>query len=286
MARPPEGTIVPAPLASKQSNYPDCQGSDVIGMFNEWFKYREMFFGLVAREIRTRYRGSVLGILWTLINPLLQMIVYTVVFSIFMKNGIPNFSFFVFCALLPWSWFSSSLATGAESIVSNASLVKKVYFPTELLPLVNVTSNMINFIFALPIVFLFMLLDHCPFSWALLALPLVIAIQFVFTAALATILALLNTFYRDVGYILGIVLMVWFYFTPIVYSIEMIPPQYLAVLTFNPMVHLIQAYHGIFLQGAWPTWHGLLCASVVSLLVALCAYPLFSWQKYNFAEVV
>jgi ABC-2 type transport system permease protein len=245
-----------------------------------------MFLALVAREVRLRYRGSVLGVLWTVLSPLLQMLVYTVVFSAIMRIDVPNYNLFVFCSLLPWTWFATSLTVASEAIIRNAGLIKKIYFPTELLPLVNVTSNMINFVLALPVLIGFLLYYHVPLSFALLALPVVIAIQFLFVSTMALLVSMLNTFYRDVAYLMGILTMVWFYLTPVLYPIHMIPEKYVGFFLANPMLHIVQAYRAIFLAGQMPSWRGLGLALACSLLLFAVIFPIFNRQKYEFAEVV
>lgn len=254
--------------------------------WQEWFRYREMFFGLVNREVRARYRGSVLGFLWTLLNPLLQMIVYTLIFSVFMRAGIPNYGVFLFCALLPWTWFAGSLNNATSSINSNSGLIKKIYFPSELLPLIAVTSNFINFLFSLPVLAIFLFIAHAPLTPALLALPVIIIIQFLFTSAVALLLSMLNTFYRDVEQLLSVLLMVWFYLTPIIYPASYVPPKYAAFLALNPMFALVDSYRKILLNGQFPSAKSLLFAFGASVLLMAVVYPVFNRQKFKFAEVV
>lgn len=252
----------------------------------EWYKYREMFVALVARDVRLRYRGSALGVVWTLLSPLLQMLVYTLVFSTIMRIDVAHYNVFVFCSLLPWMWFANSLTMGSETIFQNGSLIKKIYFPTELLPLVSVTSHMVNFVFALPVLAVFMALSGIAFTPALLALPLVMAVQFFFVFSLVLLFSMLNTFYRDVSYLMSVAIMVWFYLTPVLYPLHMIPHKYYAWFLLNPMLHLTHAYRTIFMMGEWPAWRGLGVVFAISLGIFSLAYPLFNRKKFEFAEVV
>jgi ABC-2 type transport system permease protein len=252
----------------------------------EWYRYREMFFALVDRDVRLRYRGSVLGVFWTILNPALQMLVYTLVFSTIMRVDVPNYSVFVFCSLLPWTWFATSLTVGSESIIHSGALIKKIYFPSELLPLVTVTSNLINFVLALPVLVGFLLISNVPLTPAIIALPVVLAVQFLFVASLTLLFSMLNTFFRDVSYLMGILVMVWFYLTPVLYPIHLIPAKYVGWFMLNPMLHVVQAYRTIFMAGQLPSWRGLGYALVVGLVLFGLVYPLFNRQKYEFAEVL
>jgi ABC-2 type transport system permease protein len=252
----------------------------------EWAQYREMFIGLVHREVRVRYRGSVLGVAWTLMNPLLQMLIYTLVFSTIMRTGIPEYGVFVFCGLLPWTWFSSSLAQGAASIVSNAGLIRKIYFPSEMLPVVAVAANLINFLLAFPILLgVLAWHGHYP-TVAWLALPLVLAAQFLFTSVLVLLLAMLNTFFRDVSHLISVVMMLWFYLTPVLYPSSLIPPSIAQWMALNPMYPIAEAYRQIFMASAWPSLGGIGYTMLVGLLLFAVVFPVFARQKCRFAEYV
>jgi ABC-2 type transport system permease protein len=252
----------------------------------EWYQYRELFWAVVSVEVRMRYRGSVLGVFWAILNPALQMLVYTLVFSVIMRVDVPNYSVFVLCSLLPWTWFASALTLGSETIIQSATLIKKVFFPTELLPLVSVTSTLINFVLALPVLAGFLLASHVALTPAWLALPLVMAVQFLFAASLALLFSMLNTFFRDVSYLMGILMMVWFYLTPVLYPVHMIPAKYAGWFMLNPMLHLVEGYRDILMAGRLPSWGGLGYVLAVGLVLFGLIYPLFNRHKYEFAEVL
>lgn len=252
----------------------------------ELYRYREMFWGLVSREVRARYKGSVLGFLWSLLNPLLMMAVYSLVFAVFMRIQIPHYAVFLFCGLLPWSWFTTTLTNGAAAIVANSNLIKKVYFPLEILPLVNVTTNLVNFLFSLPVLALFMLISGVPFTVHLLALPVLLLIQFALTLGLALLLATLNAFFRDVEQLLGPLLLAWFYVTPVIYPADMIPQGYKFLFWANPMAPLIVSYQDVLYRGQAPDFRHLIYAGLSSVVLFLVGYALFYRQKFNFAEVV
>src|SRR6478672_8343457 len=180
------------------------------------FRYRGLIQSLVARELKARYRGSVLGFFWSFINPLLLLLVYTFVFTIVMPSAqdkrIQPYPLFMFCGILPWTWFSSSLMESAGVLISGGNLIKKVLFPAEILPIVTVTANMVHFFLALPILVVFLIYYKAPLTAGeLLCFPLVVAVQFIFTLACALILSALTVHFRDIKDILSNVLTMWLF---------------------------------------------------------------------------
>lgn len=253
---------------------------------NEIYRYREMFWGLVDREVRARYKGSFLGFLWSLLNPLMMMMIYSLVFSVYMRINIPNYSLFLFCGLLPWGWFATSLTNATAAIVANSNLIKKVYFPLEILPLINVSTNLVNFLLSLPVLFLFMWLFHVPFTLNLLYLPVLIAIQFLLTLGFGLILCTLNAFYRDVEQILGPAMLAWFYVTPVIYQASSIPAKLKFLFYMNPLAPLITGYQSILFKGLPPDSNLLLVSAVEGLFLFLIGYAIFYSKKFDFAEAV
>lgn len=253
---------------------------------HELYRYREMFIGLVSREVRARYKGSALGFLWSLINPLMMMGIYSLVFSIYMRVDVPNYALFLFCGLLPWTWFSTSINNTAGAIAGNSNLIKKVYFPLEILPTVGVTTNLVNFLLSLPVLFGFMLFFNVPFTPYLLFLPVLVLIQFVITLGMALILSTLNAFFRDVEQLLGPLMLVWFYSTPIIYPASMIPESFKFMFYFNPMAPLMASYQSIFYGGAAPSILHLVYCWVVGMVLCVVGYAAFYRNKFEFAEVV
>lgn len=252
----------------------------------ELFRYREMFVGLVSREVRARYKGSALGFLWSLLNPLLMMLIYTLIFSVYMRINMPNFSFFLFCGLLPWTWFSTSILNASASVVANGSLIKKVYFPMEILPAVSVTTNLVNYVFSMPILFLFMGISGLSFTWNLLFLPLLLLIQYFLTLGFSLILSTLNAFYRDVEQLLNPLLLAWFYLTPVIYPLTTIPEKFKPLLYLNPMGPLIVSYQNIFYYGQPPALGMLLYCVGFGVVMFLLGYAIFYRKKFVFAEVI
>ncbi len=226
----------------------------------ELVRYRELIVNLTIRELKARYKNSVLGFFWSLLNPLGMMLVFTVVFTVLMPNSqIRNFPVFLLCGLLPWNFFSAGVMTGTNSIVSNSNLVKKVYFPRTVLPIASVLANLVNFLLALVVLFVMLFVFRIrlsPFVWLL---PVVILIQTCFVAGMALILSTLNVFYRDTLMIMDVVMLAWFFLTPVFYPIEILPRSYeflglslnvhrLAYI-LNPMASLISTYRDLLYWG-------------------------------------
>src|SRR6476660_5699886 len=223
-------------------------------------RYRGLIQSLVARELKARYRGSVLGFLWSFINPLLLLLIYTFVFTVIMPNRnelAQPYAVFMFCGILPWNWFSSSLMEASGSLVAGGNLIKKVLFPAEILPLVNVLANMVHFFLGLLILIVFLVAyRHWPDPAGLLWFPVAVLVQLVFTAGLALFLAALTVHFRDIRDLLSNLLMFWFFATPIIYP--WLDPNVIAyrrLFDLNPFTHLAVSYQEIlFFPGSVGHW--------------------------------
>jgi lipopolysaccharide transport system permease protein len=258
------------------------------------FRYRGLIQSLVARELKARYRGSALGFVWSFINPLLLLLIYTYVFTAVMPNnteGVQPYALFMFCGILPWTWFSSSLSEAANSLIAGGNLIKKVLFPAEVLPIVSVLTNMVHFFLGLPILIAFLLVyQHFPRPENLLWFPVAVLVQLVFTVALALILSALSVHFRDIKDILANLLTLWFFATPIIYP--WFQPSVRKFHTFfdiNPFTHLAVTYQEalFFNQGPVGHWKWLLgYLGVGSVLLFLAGYWLFDRLRDSFAEAV
>jgi lipopolysaccharide transport system permease protein len=269
----------------------------MINRLMELIRYRELIKNLVIRDLKVRYKNSALGILWSLLNPLAMMAVFTVVFTFMMPNNtIERFPVFVLCALLPWNFFRDSVMVSIGSIVNNAPLIKKVYFPREVLPLSVVLSNLVNLILALIVLFAMLFAFRVRLTaWALL-LPLVIFTQLLFVLGLALMLSTANVFYRDTAMIMEVVMLAWFFVTPIFWDITILPRHRLILgldldihrLTYilNPMASFISTYRVILYQGARPALDFFLRTFVTSLLTLIIGYFMFLRHSRVFAEEV
>jgi lipopolysaccharide transport system permease protein len=255
-------------------------------------RYRGLIQSLVARELKARYRGSVLGFFWSFVNPLLLLAVYSFVFTTIMPNrvaGVQPYALFMLCGILPWTWFAASLTEASGSLIAGGNLIKKVLFPAEILPLVTVLANMVHFFLALPIVVLFLLLyQHPPDGSDLIWFPVAVLVQVVFTAGLALGLSALTVHFRDIRDILANFLMLWFFSTPIIYPWFQAEVQpYRTFFNLNPFTHLAISYQEIlFFPGPMGHWRWLLALGAASVLVFLAGYWLFDRLRDSFAEVV
>jgi ABC-type polysaccharide/polyol phosphate export permease len=254
-------------------------------------RYRALIQSLVARELKARYRGSVLGFFWSFINPLTLLLIYTFVFKFVLESapqGTDPYPLFMFCGLLPWTWFASSLTESSGVLISGGNLIKKVLFPAEILPIVTVTANMIHFFLALPILVIFLIWFKAPLTVPeLLCFPLVVAVQFVFTLGCALILSALTVHFRDIRDILSNVLTLWFFATPIIYSYKYAPVLARRFMNINPFAHLAISYQEIlFFPGPFGHWKWLAAMAVGSVAFFLLAYWIFDRLRDSFAEEV
>lgn len=247
---------------------------------------RELTGSLVGRELRARYKGSALGFAWSLLNPLLMMAVYSLVFAHVMRVQVPHYGVFLLAGLLPWSWFAAGATACAQAVTGNAGLVKKVRFPQEILPLVQVLTHGAHYLLALPVLAGFMLLDGVVPGLALLWLPVLLLIQGAFTLGLGLILATANAFFRDVEQLLGPLLMAWFYLTPVVYPLTFLPEQYRCWLLLNPLTGLFGGYQAIFAQNNAPDLGGLAYAGAWAAGLLILGWWCFAARRHDFAEVV
>lgn len=262
----------------------------------ELYRYRALIAMLVVRELRARYRGSVLGFCWSLLNPLLLMSVYALVFAVYLRVPMEHYAVFLFTGLLPWLWFASSLGHAVGIIVGSGGLVKRVLFPAEILPLVSVLANLANLLLALPVLVLFLLLAGIrpgP-QWAFL--PLLLLLQLVLTVGLALPLAALNVHLRDVEQILGNALVLLFFLSPILYPVSAVPDRLpvgaglalpvRALYFLNPVAGLVQGYQDIFFFGRGPHGGHLAVAAAAALAVFWGGYRVFDGLRDSLAEEV
>jgi len=253
------------------------------------FRYRLLIQSLVGRELKARYRGSILGFFWSFVNPLLLLVTYTLVFTVILPGRHspelePYFLFF-FCGILPWTWFSSSLLESSGVLIAGGNLIKKVLFPAEVLPVVTVVSNLVHFLLGLPILLAFLLIGGKLQASALL-LPIPLFIQFVLTLGLALFLSALTVHFRDLQNLLGHVLHLWFFATPVLYSLAEVPERMRAVLRLNPMAYVLGAYQQILFSGSFRPGRGLLVATIVALLAFAVGAFVFERLRDTLAEEV
>ena len=252
----------------------------------ELLTYRDILLILIWRDLKTRYRGSVLGFLWTFLNPLLLMVIYSLVFSVYMRVEIRAYPIFVFAGLLPWIWFSSAMLSGATSIVDSGTLMKRVPFPPHILPAVSVTATLVNFLLALPLLFGFMVLWGFPLGWSLITLPLPIAIQYLFTLGLAIVISMLTVRYRDLQQLLANLLTLWFFLTPVLYPTAMVPAPFHGLLMLNPMAVLVSSFQDALYGAHAPPFGQLAAVGALAVVVFGLALALSSRLRWGLAEEI
>ncbi len=278
------------------------RSAGVLPKLQELWQYRELIRNLILRDLRARYKGSALGYLWTQIAPLGMMLVYVIVFSFLLPNGLAMFPVFVIVGLLPWNYTAEAVLSGTRSIIDNAALVKKVYFPREVLPLVAVGSSLLNFILSLPMMALVIIvvqlatLGRLNLSWSIVYLPVIMALQTIFLAGLALLLGAGAVFFRDVVHLIGIVINIWFFLTPIIYPLSTISEGLAARLIrwFNPLASIIEFYReiiygnpvpvGLIPTPGVPALSAMLRVGLTGLIILAFGYWVFQRTSRHFGE--
>jgi ABC-2 type transport system permease protein len=250
----------------------------------ELYNYREMLSNLVKKDLRTRYKGSILGFLWTFINPLFQLIVYTIVFSVILKSDIPKYYIHLFVALVPWLFFSTTLTSSAASIINSKDLIKKIYFPRLIIPMSVVNGAFMNMIFTMIVVFAALIFSGIGISKYVLFLPVIMILEYLLALGLAFIVSALNVYFRDLEHILGIITMIWMYVTPILYSIDIVPKGLLPIFNLNPMTPIIAAFRSILYYKTMPDLSHMGMILVWSIGFIVVGYFIFQKLQRNFAE--
>lgn len=252
----------------------------------EIVEYRSMLWSLILSELRTRYKGSILGFLWTFVNPLLMLVIYSLVFSFIMRVSIKHYSAFLFIGILAWNMFASSVQGSASVIVNRSSLVKKIYFPRAILPMSVVGGALVNYLLSFAILIPFLLLSGIrpTFSWSFV--PLILLFETFLALGLSLLCASLNVYFRDLEHMLGIFLMAWFYLTPVVYTYTIIPNNLLLVFKSNPMSGILIMLQDVLFYGHSVRWKLFVYTAVISILVLYLGWAVFERLNRRLAEEV
>jgi len=251
----------------------------------ELYLYRQMIFSLVRKDLRGRYKGSVLGFMWTFINPLLQLAVYTVVFSVILKTSIERYYLYLFVALIPWIFFSSSVTGGASSVIAQKDLVKKIYFPRQVIPVSYVTSCFVNMLLSFIVVFLVIVATGSGLNLtAMLALPIVMAVEYMLALGMSLLTSAITVYFRDLEHILSIVTMAWLYMTPIMYDKSIVPVKLLPLFNLNPMTHIIECYRSVLYYKEFPHLETLASSAVLGVFFLFLGHFVFLRLQRHFAE--
>lgn len=251
---------------------------------NEIKEYKELLFNLTVKDLKLKYKNSALGFFWSFLNPLLMLVVYTFAFKFIMRVQIENYSVVLLAGLLPWNFFNASVQGSTMSLISNAGLIKKVYFPREIIPLSLIFSNFVNFLMTLVVLFAAMMLFGVHLGINILMLPFILVLLVIFTTGLSLMLASLNVFYRDISHFVEILFMAWIYLTPVIYSFEMIPEQYRFFLLLNPMTLVVELIRDTTIRNVFPNVGFLVALVGVAFLMLFIGHKVFSRLDRDIAE--
>ena len=257
-----------------------------MSLVNDLRHYREFLKSNVKKDIRGKYKGSFLGVLWSFINPLLSVLVYAIDFPYIMRIKVENYLIYLITGIIPWTFFTSSINMGLISVLSNADIIKKVYFPRIILPISTVTSCLVNFLISCLIIVLFCLGSGLGISFQILWLPLIALIQYVMLLGFTFILSAIEMYMRDIEHIVNFILSMAFYVTPILYTPDIFPEKLAWVLKVNPMAYLVNAYRSIFFYQKMPDLIGIGVVSIFSIFLFGIGYLIFEKLQKGFAEEV
>ncbi len=254
-------------------------------LLDELYAYREMIASLIHRDLKGRYKNSVLGFAWTFVNPLLQLVVYTVVFSTIMRMGISDYYLLLFVALVPWIFFSTCVASGCNCVLEQGDMVKKIYFPREVLPVSFVTSQFINMLLSFVVVFVVLIVSGKGINpLAMLFLPFVMIVEYFLVLGMTMMTSALTVFFRDLSNILAIVVMAWQWATPVMYPATIIPEQFQPIMNFNPMYWIIVSYRQILYYKEIPDVTTLVSAIAMGAVLLVVGELVFSRKSRVFAD--
>ena len=255
-----------------------------MNIFKNLYEYRELLKTSVKKDVRGKYKKSVLGILWSFLNPLLQIAVYALVFPLIAKSDEVNYTVFVCCGLIPWTFFSTAISRASFTMVENGNIIKKVFFPREILPISVVTSEMVNFVISTLIILAFVLGYGLGITKYVILYPLILLIQYILLIGISFIVSSVTVYLRDLQHFIGVILQLLFYATPIVYSQNVIPQEFKWIIKYNPMTYIINGFRDIFYYQQMPDMLALIKVLAVSIVLCVVGYLLFSKLQKRFAE--
>ena len=255
-------------------------------LFKNLYEYRELLKTNVKKDIRGKYKGSFLGVLWSFLNPLLMVVVYAIVFPYIMKVKTDNYLQYLICGVIPWNFFTTVMGLGMGSIINNAGIVNKVYFPREILPISAALSGLVNFFISCIIVILFCLFGGLGISWHIILVPIIAIMQFLITAGLVLGLSAINVYIQDTEYIVQFFINMLFYAAPILYPAEVFPKAVRWILDINPFTHVVNAYRDLFMYHNIPNLGSCLYILIVALICFYIGLRIFRKLEKGFAEEI
>lgn len=255
-----------------------------MNVFKNIYNYRELLKTNVQKEIRGKYKNSILGVMWSFLNPLLQLLVYSIIFGALLAGGDKTYPIYICVALIPWTYFTTAITQSSFTIITNGNIIKKVYFPREILPISVVTSGAINFLISTIIILLFVIISGLGITKYIILYPFILLVQYILILGISFILSAVTVYFRDLEHIIGIVLLAAFYGTPIVYKLEQLPKILQVVMNLNPMTHIINGYRDIFYYQRMPNMQSLLILLGFSVILTIIGYFIFKKLQKGFAE--
>ncbi len=255
-----------------------------MNLFKNLYHYRELLKTSVKKDIRGKYKNSFLGVLWSFLNPLLQIGVYALVFPLIMKSSEANYTVFICCGLIPWTFFSQAINRAAFTMVENGNILKKVFFPREILPISVVTSELVNFVISTIIILGFVLGYGFGLTKYVVFYPLVLLVQYILLIGISFFVSSITVYLRDLQHFIGVVLQLLFYATPICYAASVIPSNFQWIMKYNPMSYIITSFRDIFYYQQSPNLQALAIVGCVGLLLCFVGYFIFSKLQKGFAE--
>jgi lipopolysaccharide transport system permease protein len=266
----------------------DARATSRVASSREWIRTRDLCLNLIVRDIKLRYRGSLLGVLWTLINPLAELLVLLFVFGHVLRVDVPNFSSYLFIGLTAYNWFQSSLNFATGAIVANRDLVRRPGVPVMILPVITVASNMVHFVLSMPILAGLLIASGIALTPAVLWLPVLVVIEFALILAFAYPISIVHVWFRDTQHLLRVALQLLFYLTPVFYSVSIatIPERLRLLYQLNPMMQMIDAYRRVLMYGTAPRAAGLAYISVLALVLLTLGMVWFHRASQRFADEV
>ena len=261
------------------------QGEVMLQNIQEICEYRDMIASLVRRELRGKYEKSVLGFLWAFLSPLFQILIYSVVFTVVFHNSMENYYIFLMTGMLPWTFFSDSLSQGTGSIVYNSEMVKKIYFPREVLVIGEVTAKLVNMLLSFLVMAAFLVVSGIGFSVQLVLLPAIVAAEYLFALGLAFLVACTTVYLRDLEYVINVILMAWVWASPIMYTVDGIDNRaFLCFISVNPFTYICGVYQKIFYFHEWPAMYEVMIPFIEGIIVLIIGFIVFGRCKRRFAE--
>ena len=255
-----------------------------MNIFKRLYDYREMLKTSIKKDIGGKYKNSFLGVLWSFVNPLLQIIVYAIIFPLIMKSDIEYYVVFMVCGLIPWNYFSTVINRTSFTMIENRNIIKKVYFPREILPISVVTSETVTFLISSILILLFTLGYGLGLTINIVFYPLILLVQYVLLIGISLIVSSVTVYFRDLQHFIGVLLQLFFYATPIVYAVDTIPENFRWILKYNPMTYIIEGYRDIFWGQTAPDISTLLIVLAIGIVLCILGYLIFNKLQKKFAE--